>query len=72
MEALSSEHVDEYYKAMDDKVNNLMRRNTWEIVTRKSVGDHNFLSLTCSFKYNMENSWTISKFKVIYCVRVDF
>ena len=29
MEALSGENTDEYFKAMDDKIQSLMRRDTW-------------------------------------------
>ena len=30
-EALSVENAEEYYKAMDDEIQSLMRRDTWEI-----------------------------------------
>ena len=43
MEALSDESSEEYFKAMDDEIKSLMRRDTWEIVSRKSVDDHNVL-----------------------------
>ena len=33
MEALSGKLVDEYYKAMDDEILSIMRRDTWEIVS---------------------------------------
>ena len=32
METLSGEHLEEYFKAMDDEIQSLMRRDTWEIV----------------------------------------
>ena len=54
MEALSGENLEEYSKAMDDEIQSLMRRDTWEIVSRKSVADHNMLpgtwSLKCKFR----------------------
>ena len=50
MEALSGENSEEYFKAMDDKIQSLTRRETWEIVLRKSVADHNVLPGTWSFK----------------------
>ena len=50
MEALSGEHADEYYKAMDDEIRSLMRMDTWEIVSRKSVADNNMLLGTWYFK----------------------
>ena len=50
MEALSGEISEEYFKAMDDEIQSLMRRVTWEIVSRKSVSDHNVLPGTWSFK----------------------
>ena len=50
MEALSGENSEEYFKAMDDEIQILMRRNTWELVSRKSVADQNVLPGTWSFK----------------------
>ena len=50
MEALSGENSEEYFKAMDDEIQSLMRRDTCEIVLRKSVADHNMLPGTWSFK----------------------
>ena len=35
MEALSGESSEEYFKAMDDEIQSLMIRYTWEIVSRK-------------------------------------
>ena len=29
MEALSGENIDEHFKAMDDEISSLMRRETW-------------------------------------------
>ena len=43
METLSGKNTDEYFKAMDDEIQSLMRRETWEIVLWKSVVDHNVL-----------------------------
>ena len=42
-EALSGENSEEYFKAMDDEIKSPMRRNTWEIFSRKSVADQNIL-----------------------------
>ena len=50
MKALSGENEDEYYRAMDDEIHGLMRTDTWEIVSRTSVADHNLLPVTWSFK----------------------
>ena len=71
MEALSSENSEEYYKAIDDEIQNLMRRYTWEIVLRKSIADHNVLPGTWSFKCKRKPDCTIRKFKARYCVRGD-
>ena len=71
MEALSGENSEEYFKAMDDEIQSLMRRYTWEIVSRDSVADHNVLPETWSFKCKRKSDWTISKFKARYCVRGD-
>ena len=62
---------EEYFKTMDDKIRNLMRRDTWKIVSRKSVADHNVLPGTWSFKFKRKPDWTIRKFKARYCVRGD-
>ena len=43
IEVLSGENSEEYFKAMDYEIQSLMRRDTWEIVLRKSVADHNML-----------------------------
>ena len=43
MEALSVEHTYEYYKGMDDGIQSLMRKDTWDIVSRKLIYDHNAL-----------------------------
>ena len=50
MEALSGENQEEYFKSMDDEIQSLMGRDTWETVSRKSVSDHNLLPGTWSFK----------------------
>ena len=46
----SNENMDECFKAMDDEIQNLMRRDTWEIVSSKSIADHNMISGTWSLK----------------------
>ena len=43
MEALSGEDSEEYFKAMNDEIQSLMRRYTWGIVSRRSVSYHNVL-----------------------------
>ena len=63
MESLSGEHVDRYYKSMDDEIKSLMRRDTWNIVSRKSVADNNVLPRTWPFKCMGKPDWTIRKFK---------
>ena len=54
IEALSGKNSEEYFKEMDDEIQSLMRRDTWEMVSRKSVADHNMLpgtrSLNCKRK----------------------
>ena len=71
MESLLGENTDEYFNAMDDKIQSLTRRDTWEIVLRKSVADHNVLPGTWSFKSKRKPDGTIRKFKARYCVRGD-
>ena len=72
MEALSGEKSEEYFKAMDDEIQSLMRRETWEIVSRNSVADHNVLPGTWYFKCKRKPFWKIRKFKARCCVRGDF
>ena len=50
----SNEKTDEYFKAMDDEIQSLMRRDTWEIVSKKSVSDHSMLPGTWSLKCKMK------------------
>ena len=71
MEALSGENPEEYFKAMDDDIQSLMRRDTWEIFLKNSVADHNVFPGTWSFKCKRKHDWTISKFKARYFVRGD-
>ena len=71
MEALSGENSEEYFKAMDDEIQSLTRRETWVIVLRKSVADQNVLPGTWYFKCKRKPDWTIRKFKARYCVRGD-
>ena len=69
MEALSGENLEEYFKAIDDGIQSLMRRDTWEIVLRKSISDHNVLPVTWYSKCNRKPDWTIRKFKARYSVQ---
>ena len=71
MEALSGKNAEEYFKAMDDEIKSLMRRDTWEMVSRKSVADHNMFPGTRYLKCKRKPDWTIRKFKAQYCVRWD-
>ena len=71
MVALSGENLEEYFKVMDDVIQSFMRRVTWDIVSRKSVVDHNVIPGTWSFKFKRKPDWTTRKFKAQYCVRED-
>ena len=59
MEALSVEHAYEKKEAMDDEIQSLMRRDTWEIVSRNLVSDHNVLPGRWSFKCKKKPDWNI-------------
>ena len=50
MEELSGENAEEYFKAMVDEIKSLMRRDTWEIVPKKSFDYHNVIPGTWYFK----------------------
>ena len=69
MEALSGENAEEYFKVMDDEIQSLMRRDTWDIVSRKSVANHNMIPVTWYFNFKRKPDLTIRKFKARYCVR---
>ena len=56
---------------MNDGIQSLMRRYTWDNVSSKSVAYHNVLPGMWSFKCKSKTDWTIKKFKVLYCVRGD-
>ena len=56
---------------MDGKIQSLMRRDTLEIFPRKSVDDHNVLTVTWYFKHKKKPDLAISKFKAHYCVIRD-
>ena len=71
MEALSGENSEEYFKAMDDEIQSIIRRDTWGGFPRKSVAGHNVLPGTWSLKCKRKPDWTIRKFKAQYCVRGD-
>ena len=51
----SNGNTDEYFKAIHDEIQSLMRRDTWDIVSRKSVADHNMLPGTWSLKCNRKS-----------------
>ena len=70
-EALSGQKAEEYFMAMDGEIQSLMRRYTWEIVSRNSVADQNVIPGTWYFKCNRKPDWTIRKFKTQYYVRGD-
>ena len=71
MEALSGENPEEYFKAMDDEIQSLMRRETWVIVSRKSIADHNVLPGSWYFKCKRKPDWKIRKLYAQYFVRGD-
>ena len=71
MATISGENMDEYFNAIDDEIQSLMRRDTWWIVSRNSVADHNVLPGIWSFKCKRKPDCKISKFKGQYCVRGD-
>ena len=54
---------------MDDEIQILIIRYTWEISFRESFVDHNVLPGTCSFKCKRKPDWMVRKIKARYCVR---
>ena len=56
---------------MDDDVQSLMGRDTFDIVSRNSVAYHSVLPGTWSFKCKRNPDGKIRKFKAQYFVRGD-
>ena len=56
---------------MDDEIQSLIGRDTWNTVLSNSVADHNVLPGTWSFKCKSKPYWKISNFKSEYCARGD-
>ena len=54
---------------MYDEIHKFMRKDTCKVVPRKSVTDHNVITLTWSFKCKRKSDWTFGIFKERYCVR---
>ena len=71
MEALSGKNSEEYFKAIYDEIQSLMRRYTCEIVSWKSVADQNVLPGTWYFKCKRKPDWTTRKIKALYCEKGD-
>ena len=46
-----NENTDEYFKEMNNEIQSLTRRDTWDIFSKKSVADHNMLPGTWYLKY---------------------
>ena len=63
MEALTGENADEYYKSIYYEIQSLMKRDIWDIVSRKSVAGTSMLPITWYFKYKRKPDCTIRKFK---------
>ena len=57
---------------MYDEIHSLIRRDTWDIVSSKSVADQSVLPGTWSFKFKSKPYWDIGEFKERSCVRGDF
>ena len=53
------------------EIQSLIRRYTWEIVSRKSFADHNVIPGSWYFKCKRKPDWKIRKFKARYCVSGD-
>ena len=56
---------------MDDEIQSLTRKDTWEIVSSKLVADHNVLPGTRPLKCKRKPDRTIREFKARCCVRGD-
>ena len=71
MKELSSEHEEYYYKYKDKYIHIITRRDTWEVVPREIVLDHNVFIGEWTFKYNQKSDWTTRKFKACHCMIGD-
>ena len=71
-EAMRSQNREEFIKAMDLEVNDLVKHETWQTVLRSSLPEGaNVIPGTWAFKIKRLPDATIAKFKARFCVRGD-
>ena len=72
VEALSGDHAEQYWIAMRDEIDALVKRKTWEVVLRsKCEPDAVIVPGTWAFRCKRRPDGTFRKFKARWCVRGD-
>ena len=69
-EAMVSDQADEWRRAMDEEIINLVKRKTWELVPR-SEAKSPIIPGTWAFKCKRKPDGSFRKFKARFCVRGD-
>jgi len=71
-EAMSGEDSESYWRAMNDEIKSLVKRDTWEAVSRSEVPDgEDVVPGTWAFKCKRRPDGSFRKHKARFCVRGD-
>ena len=75
LEALTGPYEEQFREAMNEEIEGLVKRNTWDLVPKSSIGKENpkgeILPTTWAFKVKRHTYYSIRKFKARLCVRED-
>ena len=74
-QAMTGPHEEEFREAMKKEIEGLVKRRTWDLVPKDSIGKENpqgeLLPVTWAFKIKRFTDHSIRKFKARLCVRGD-
>ena len=74
-DAVTGEEADFWYDAMDEEIDNLVKRRTWDIIRRSDIGVKyklgQIVPTTWAFKKKRYPDFTFRTFKARFCVRGD-
>ena len=75
VEAMTGPHEEQFREAMNKEIEGLVKRKTWDLVPKDSIGKENpegeLLPTTWVFKVKRHTDYSIRKFKARFCVRGD-
>ena len=75
LEALTGPHEKQFREAMNEEIERLVKRNTWDLVPKSSIRKENpdgeLLPTTWAFKIKHHTDYSIRKFKARFCVKGD-